>query len=250
MADEARFRQVLLDLVFNARDAGAARIELRIGHVVLGPEDPRCVDEGLVAGTYGVIDVVDDGAGMDAATMERIFDPFFTTKAEDVGSGLGLANVQDFALQSLGAACVSSTPGSGTTMSVLLPAIVAAGAPSTPRARRHARRILAAATFDRREELSEALAAANAQLVCVEDLDRVAYSLETEPIDLVILDETLMGPSAVLDGLDGVPVIVVTTRGIAHPQATLTVASGDTAGLLQAVADLLPASQRADLMGS
>ena len=239
LADAARLRQVLLDLVFNARDAGATAIVLRIGEVVIAPEDPRCAGEGLVPGRYGVIDVVDDGTGMDPSTMERIFDPFFTTKASDAGSGLGLANVQDFALQSLGAALVSSTPGTGTTMSVLLPVTVAGEGRAKARDRRRARRILVGATPDRCDELSEALAGVGAQLVCMEDVAGVAFSLETEPIDLVVLDGTLVAPSAWPSALGGLPAVVVTARASAYPQAARTVDPGDTPALLEAVDHLL-----------
>lgn len=249
LADEARLRQVLLDLVFNARDAGAATIELRIGQVVVDPEAPPGVSEDLAPGTYGVIDVVDDGAGMDAPTIERIFDPFFTTKAADAGSGLGLANVQDFALQSLGAARVASTPGTGTTMSVLLPAVVAGHAPSTRRVRRRARRVLIGATPDRCDVLADAIAGTDAQLVCMDDLDGIAFSLETEPIDLVILDESLVSPARWPDPLGEVPVVVMTAREHAYPQATLTVAPGDSAALVRAIDDLLPLRRRPDVTG-
>jgi PAS domain S-box-containing protein len=244
LADEARLRQVLLDLVFNARDAGATAIALRVGDVEIGPADPRCAAEGLAPGRYGAIDVVDDGAGMDGSTMDRIFDPFFTTKAADAGSGLGLANVQDFALQSLGAALVSSTPGAGTTMTLLLPAPGSGSVRAEVGGRRRARRILVGTTSERCAELSRALAGVGAQVVCMQDLDGVAYSLETEPIDLAVLDEALVAPSAWPSGLGRIPAIVVSDRGDEYPEATRTVEPGDVPALLRAIEDLLPTRER------
>lgn len=244
LADESRLRQALLDLVFNARDAGATTVTLRVGEVVLDPRDPRCADQGLEPGRYGVIDVVDDGAGMEPSMVERIFDPFFTTKAAEAGSGLGLANVQDFAIQSRGAALVASAPGAGTTMSVLLPAVVAGEARSKAHDRPRARRVLVGASSRRCVELAEVLAGAGAQVVCMDRLDGVAYSLETEPIDVVVLDESLVGPAAWPSGTGGFPTVVLTSRVDAYPQATRAVEPGDTASLLQALEDLLPTSGR------
>ena len=38
-----------------------------------------------------MIDVCDDGVGMEPAEIGRIFDPFYTTRAESGGTGLGLS---------------------------------------------------------------------------------------------------------------------------------------------------------------
>jgi signal transduction histidine kinase len=243
LADEARLRQVLLDLVFNARDAGATSVDIEIGEVLLRSGDPRCLEHGIPPGRYGVIAVVDDGAGIDEQTLGHVFDPFFTTKAEDAGSGLGLANAQDFARQSLGAIVASSSLGVGTTMSVLLPAAVSGDAhsPHSPRRRRSARRVLVGASPDRCDALSAALAPAGAQVACVEDLDGFAYSLHTEPIDVVVLDDSLLTASTWPAGLADVPTILV-TDGDRHPEADHHVRTGDTARLLAALEDLWPAS--------
>lgn len=245
LADADRLRQVLLDLIFNARDAGASSIALRLGAATLDPGDPRCTEGGLAPGRYGVIDVVDDGAGIDPATIGRIFDPFFTTKGADTGSGLGLANAKDFARQSLGEILVSSVPGTGTTMSVLLPATVASDRARSARARRRARRILVGAGSQRRgQELLEILGGAGWQVVWMDDLDGVAYSLETEPIDVVVLDESLLPAGSWPGVLSGAPTVVVTSRPAAYPHAAGEVDPQDTSGLLDVLDELLPDSAR------
>ena len=53
--------------------------------------------------------------------LQRVFEPYFTTKAVGAGSGLGLPQVRAFAVQSGGAAAISSERGAGTTVSMVLP---------------------------------------------------------------------------------------------------------------------------------
>lgn len=238
LVDPDRLRQVLLDLVLNARDAGATSIVLRIGESTLGSGDPRWGEVDLTPGHYGVIEVEDNGAGIAPAVLEQIFDPFFTTKESDAGSGIGLANALDFVRQSLGTIVVSSTPGSGTTMSVLLPAVMVLDQVSR-RARRPPRRVLVgAASLDQCSELTDALAVHNMQVACVDGLESIGYSLETEPIDAVVLDESIIPPPTWPDVLHRVPTVILATQPGRYPQATHELDRADRAGLLHVLDDL------------
>jgi PAS domain S-box-containing protein len=121
-ADPTQLRQVLVNLVVNARDALPAG-----GHIHLGSRRRVLVAReawalGLAGpGDYVEIQVRDDGQGMSATTQARIFEPFFTTKKLGEGTGLGLATAYGIVQQCRGAIAVESAPGEGTTFRVLLP---------------------------------------------------------------------------------------------------------------------------------
>ena len=124
-ADPNQLDSALLNLVLNARDAmphgGLIRIEL--GQVRLDGASAREQEQEqeLPPGSYVSITVTDNGLGMDSATLARVFEPFFTTKDFGKGSGLGMAMVYGFVKQSGGSAKISSSPGKGTSVTLLLP---------------------------------------------------------------------------------------------------------------------------------
>jgi PAS domain S-box-containing protein len=75
------------------------------------------------AGTFVLLEVRDDGVGMDGPTVAQMFDPFFTTKF--TGRGLGMAAVLGIVRAHAGAIDVESSPGVGTRIRVFLPASAA-----------------------------------------------------------------------------------------------------------------------------
>ena len=86
----------------------------------------RRVDDALAsrweasAGEYAMISVEDTGVGMSPEVLAHVFEPFFTTKDVGKGTGLGLSQVYGFAKQSGGFVAVTSAPGRGTLIEVLL----------------------------------------------------------------------------------------------------------------------------------
>jgi two-component system cell cycle sensor histidine kinase/response regulator CckA len=122
--DATQLRQVVMNLIINASEAIGD--QLGVIEIATGTRHISALDlatayraPDLAAGRYVLLEVADNGCGMDAATVARIFDPFFTTKF--TGRGLGLAAVQGIVRSHGGTLMVRSSPGHGTTFSVLLP---------------------------------------------------------------------------------------------------------------------------------
>jgi hypothetical protein len=62
------------------------------------------------------VELIDDGRGMDAATLAKVRDPFFTTKQKK--TGLGIPLLTQAAEQTGGGLTIESAPGQGTRVSV------------------------------------------------------------------------------------------------------------------------------------
>jgi signal transduction histidine kinase len=108
-ANAQKLEQILVNLIVNAAQAI--------------PDDHR----GTVTvrtrqdGNNIVIEVADNGRGMNESTLKQIFDPFFTTKRAKGGTGLGLAIAYRIVEEHSGTISVSSTPGVGTTFVIRFP---------------------------------------------------------------------------------------------------------------------------------
>jgi signal transduction histidine kinase/CheY-like chemotaxis protein len=120
-ADAAQLEQVLVNLALNARDAMAqgGRLAIETANRDVKAKEAHALD--IKPGSFVELRVRDTGIGIPADVQGRIFEPFFTTKPKGAGTGLGLSMVYGFVRQSGGAISVDSTPGKGTTFSLLLP---------------------------------------------------------------------------------------------------------------------------------
>jgi len=110
-SDPAALEQILINLLVNAAqavDKQDSRVELNVEvhHSWLN---------------HAILEVKDNGAGMDEQTLQKIFDPFFTTKSRTGGTGLGLY-VSHNLVQGLGGRIeVESESARGSTFRVILP---------------------------------------------------------------------------------------------------------------------------------
>ncbi|BHH84867.1 hybrid sensor histidine kinase/response regulator [Desulforhopalus sp. 52FAK] len=122
-ADSSQLYQVIMNLCTNARQAiggGHGTISITLKEVCASdadanstltyPEDP-----------YLLLEVSDNGCGIEQEDLPKLFDPFFTTKPKEQGTGLGLAVVHGIIQKHNGKIKVESTPGTGTTFSIYLP---------------------------------------------------------------------------------------------------------------------------------
>ena len=124
-ADATQLRQIVLNLVTNASEAigdGPGRVVVRVGIELRAQRELallHAAPEMSPRGPYAVLEVTDDGSGMDVALLQRIFDPFYTTKF--TGRGLGLAALLGIVRAHRGGLHVTTAPGGGTTFRVYLP---------------------------------------------------------------------------------------------------------------------------------
>ncbi|MEO3414255.1 ATP-binding protein [Roseovarius sp. CAU 1744] len=122
-ADKRQLEQVLMNLVVNARDAMPEGGDIRIETQNLVLTEPLRRDRAVVApGRYVSVEVIDEGTGIPADKLQKVFEPFFTTKRTGEGTGLGLSTAYGIIKQTGGFIFVDSTPGTGTSFQLLLPA--------------------------------------------------------------------------------------------------------------------------------
>jgi signal transduction histidine kinase len=102
--------QVLLNLLLNACNALPDR---RAGIEIRAARD--------AANHQLIIEIEDQGCGIDAADLPYVTDPFFTTRREHGGTGLGLSIAARIVKEHNGRLDFDSTPGVGTKVTLMLP---------------------------------------------------------------------------------------------------------------------------------
>jgi PAS domain S-box-containing protein len=122
--DPGHLEQVIVNLSVNGRDAMPNGGTLTIGTrtVELQDESAQHVIT-LRPGEYVLLEISDNGTGMDEQTLSHLFEPFFTTKEKGRGTGLGLSTSYGIVKQNHGEILVRSAPGAGSTFTIYLPLV-------------------------------------------------------------------------------------------------------------------------------
>jgi PAS domain S-box-containing protein len=118
MGDLTGLEQVIINLVMNARDAGAHLVRIETSRAPARSDQLR-------------LSISDDGSGIESESLRRLFEPFFTTKPK--GTGLGLWLSQRIIHDHGGTIASESEPGKGTTFVITLPTIDEAASESEER---------------------------------------------------------------------------------------------------------------------
>ena len=122
--DASQLRQIVMNLIINSSEAvgeDQGEVIVSLKNITFSPGDLNKDHLGKVIppGRYVCLEVTDNGCGMDDETKRRIFEPFFTTKF--TGRGLGMSATLGIITAHKGSLQLTSRPGSGTTICVLLP---------------------------------------------------------------------------------------------------------------------------------
>jgi len=120
--DPSQIDQIVANLCVNARDAieGSGQITIETRNIEL-TNAHLSVHSEMKAGSYVLLSIQDDGAGMPPEVMKHLFEPFFTTKKVGKGTGLGLSTVYGIVKQNHGHIQVESTRGKGSTFHIYFP---------------------------------------------------------------------------------------------------------------------------------
>jgi len=110
--DSGAARRMLVNLISNALEA-CSRDKGKTTHMVSVRADYYDTKRFMV-------EVEDDGIGMDDSTREKLFSQFFSTKGTD-GTGLGLLIVHEIVKEHGGKIEVLSAPGRGSTFRIIFP---------------------------------------------------------------------------------------------------------------------------------
>lgn len=122
IANSNLLSQVLMNLCVNSKDGMGQEGALVISARVEEFKNKICHScHELYSGQYIVINITDNGEGIEEEKLKRIFEPFFTTKQVGKGTGMGLSVVHGAVHKLHGHVLVESSVGKGTSFKVLLP---------------------------------------------------------------------------------------------------------------------------------
>ncbi len=192
--DKVQMYQVVMNLCINARDAmndhGHLSISMKYKHAIKG----RCsACHQPISGDFVVLEVKDNGSGMDIEQLKHIFAPFFSTKEEGKGSGMGLSMVNDIVHKHHGHILLETAQGAGSTFQILFPPSYA---PEVPNERFNGagKHILLVSEDISVTMLLKELLDANGYCVTIYNNSQAALVEITgtnSPFDLVIIDQNM-----------------------------------------------------------
>lgn len=120
--NQTQLHQVLVNIINNAVDAmdGEGNIIIRLSHIEENNPVLKQIKQ-LKDKKYCMIEITDNGQGMNQITIDRIFEPFFTTKEVGKGTGLGLSIVHSIIKEHDGDIIVQSKLGQGSIFKLIFP---------------------------------------------------------------------------------------------------------------------------------
>ncbi|MCD8220808.1 MAG: ATP-binding protein [Clostridiales bacterium] len=142
---------------------------------------------------YLLLDIADDGCGMDSETLKQIFTPFFTTKKAGEGTGLGLALAEQIIVSHKGHIYAESEPGKGSVFHICLP-VLETDAQIPVSETDGGRKLRIVAADDNRKVLDllhKNFAKIGLPIVTCGSKRELADILEQEKPDVLVLDESL-----------------------------------------------------------
>ena len=124
-ADRRHLETALMNLATNARDAmktrKGAQLTIQTSLQTAIPAE-AAADKNPPMGDWVLIEVIDNGTGMEPDVLAKVFEPFYSTKGVGQGTGLGLSTVYGIIKQSSGYLHPVSKVGEGTNFQIWLPA--------------------------------------------------------------------------------------------------------------------------------
>ncbi len=123
-SDADQIRQLVLNLCSNAaesidHDRGQVEIITKVVNCDLSCLKKCFIDHTSAIGRFLMLEVRDNGSGIEPGMTNKIFDPFFSTKF--IGRGLGLAAVEGIIRANNGALMLESKTGKGSSFKVFFP---------------------------------------------------------------------------------------------------------------------------------